>query len=46
LYCISWPAPVRAGSPAFESNCHVFCDNKILFIHSLKITFSSSSYSY
>ena len=33
LYCILL-AHIRAGSPAFECNCHVLCDNKIYsFIH-------------
>jgi len=36
VHCILW-AHIRAASPVFESNCHVLCDIKILFIHSFKI---------
>lgn len=42
LYCIL-RAHIRAGSPAFESNCHVLCDNKMLFIHSfIQLKFTAS----
>ena len=34
---------VRAGLPAFESNCHAFCDNKILVIHSFIHSFPPSN---